>query len=88
MECGFVHRRKHCDYLKYGRKLANRSFCSEIQNSMPDIIKGLANLNAELKHAGKMEENDADEIPPELFELMLESAMEKGNHFFEYSNNI
>jgi hypothetical protein len=35
-----------------------------------------------------MEENDADEIPPELFELMLESAMEKGNHFFEYSNNI
>ena len=80
MECGFVHRRKHCDSLKYGRKLANGSFCSEIQNSMPDIIKGLANLNAELKHAGQVEENDADEIPPELFELMLESAMEKGNH--------
>lgn len=33
---------------------------------MPNIIKGL-------KHAGQMEEK------PELFELMLESAMEKGN---------
>jgi hypothetical protein len=26
-----------------------------------------------------MEENDADKISPKLFELMLESAMEKGN---------
>ena len=39
---------------------------------MPDIIKGL-------KHARQMEENDADKISPKLFELMLESAMEKGN---------
>ena len=41
MECGFVHRRKHCDYLKYGWKLANGSFCSEIQNSMPNKSKDL-----------------------------------------------
>jgi len=80
MVCGFVHRRKHCCSLKYGRKLANGSFCSDLQNSMADIIKGLANLNAEFKHAGQVEENDADEIPPELFEIMLNYAMEKGNH--------
>ena len=79
MVCGFDHRRKHCCSLKYGRKLANGLFNIELANSMADIITGLKVANAELKHKGQVEENEADEMPSALFEFMCECAMHDGN---------
>lgn len=46
---------------------------------MPDIITGLKVANAELKHKRQVEENEADEMPPALFEFMCECAMKEGN---------
>ncbi len=76
MVCGFDHRRKHCCSLKYGRKLANGFFDADLAT---DIITGLKVANAELKHKGQVEENEADEMPPALFEFMCECAMKEGN---------
>ena len=54
-------------------------FNIELANSMADIITGLKDANAELKHKGQVEENEADEMPSALFEFMCECAMHDGN---------
>jgi hypothetical protein len=79
MVCGFDHRRKHCCSLKYGRKLAKGLFKNELANSMADIVTGLTVANAELKHEGQVKENEADKMPPALFEFMCECTMHDEN---------
>jgi hypothetical protein len=76
MVCGFDHRRKHCCSPKYGRKLTNGPFNNELSNSMADIITGLEVAN---EHKGQVEENEADKMPPALFEFMCKCAMHDGN---------